>query len=336
MTATNEPFRPYTIQSLTEEERNPPEFIVDGMLPVGLTFLSGAPKTRKSFLALQLAASIANGVEFLGHKTLRSGVLYFDLEGSKKRIYSRAAKMTISVSEDVLISNEISKTLVNGLVNDLRDFHQKNPFFRVFIIDTFAKAKGTPKSGGANAYDVDVALLGPLQRMAINEDIAVLCVHHDKKGAGFVTDSFERLSGTMGISGSADAVWSLIADGKRFDGKATLEFTPRDAKGGELRLLFDDMTLEWLSSGNLDRDPLQNPVCRFLIENIPARQKEGVFYRYEDVYLSAYNRYSENPGPAIRAAIEPARQLLFSNHSIGVQLGVQSHGKRGLRIINLQ
>ena len=34
----------YELCDLTDEERQPPEFIVDGLLPVGLTFLSGAPK----------------------------------------------------------------------------------------------------------------------------------------------------------------------------------------------------------------------------------------------------------------------------------------------------
>ena len=50
----------YELCDLTDEERQPPEFIVDGLLPVGLTFLSGAPKIRKSFLALQLAGKRIN------------------------------------------------------------------------------------------------------------------------------------------------------------------------------------------------------------------------------------------------------------------------------------
>ena len=37
----------YSVPDLTEEERRPPEFIIDGMIPCGMTFLSGAPKIRK-------------------------------------------------------------------------------------------------------------------------------------------------------------------------------------------------------------------------------------------------------------------------------------------------
>ena len=47
----------YSVPDLTEEERKPPEFIIAGMVPCGMTFLSGAPKIRKSFMALQMAGA---------------------------------------------------------------------------------------------------------------------------------------------------------------------------------------------------------------------------------------------------------------------------------------
>ena len=325
----------YRLSDLTDEEREPPEFIVAGMLPVGLSFLSGAPKIRKSFLALQLAAAVANGAPFLGMPTRQCGVAYFDLEGSKARINYRASRMSLQIPDDVLIANETTRKLANGLVSDLTELHRQRPDIRLFIIDTYSRARGPFKSGGANAYDADVALLEPLQRAAIRENISILCVHHDRKGAGGMMDSFERLSGTMGIAGSADCVLNLISNGKRFDGKATLEYTPRDARGGELQLTFDENTGEWQQSDMPVRNPLQNAVCRFLIENVPPKQREGVFYRYDDVFVAAFNRFSENPGPAIRAAIEPAKQQLFELYQVGVQLGVQSNGKRGIRVFNL-
>ena len=59
-----ESFNFFTISNLTEEEKTPPEFIVESLVPVGLTFISGAPKLRKSFLALQLASAVATGTDF--------------------------------------------------------------------------------------------------------------------------------------------------------------------------------------------------------------------------------------------------------------------------------
>lgn len=328
-------FNFYSVPDLTKEETRPPEFIIDGMLPCGLSFLSGAPKIRKSFMALQMAAAVATGKPFLGLDTMKCDVAYLDLEGSKSRISTRAARMTIPIPANVHVANSIEKRLANGLVNNISDLHQQRPEIRLVIIDTYSRARGQYRAGGANAYDSDVSLLEPLQRMAIEQNIAVLCVHHDKKGAGFMSDDFERLSGTMGISGSCDCVMNLIAEGKRFDGKATLSYTPRDARGGEINLVFDDRFCEWQQLAKTTFDLMGNPVCNWIVHNAPERRKEGQFYSYDFIFQSAYHVYSDTPGDRVREEIEPHRDELFAEYGIGIQLGVSSHGKRGARIINL-
>lgn len=328
-------FNVYSLPDLSEEEKQPPEFIVDGMIPAGLTFLSGAPKTRKSFLALQLAAAVANGSNFLGRTTKRCAVLYLDLEGSKSRAAHRAEKMSVPVPKTVYIANNVAHKLANGLVQDLQAMISQKPEIRLIIIDTYGRARGQFRAGGGNAYDCDISLLEPLQRFAITAQVAVLCVHHDRKGAAFAADSFERLSGTMGISGSADAVLNLIASGKRFDGKATLEFCPRDARGGEMQIAFDEHRNEWRYEGEYNEDPLQSPVCRFLIENAPLENREGNFISYEDLYQASFRRYTDNPSPAIRAALVNAADLLYNKYRIGVQLGAKSNGRRGVRTVKI-
>lgn len=118
-------------------------------------------------------------------------------------------------------------------MNKLRALHRARPDIQLMIVDTFSRARGAPQTAGRNAYDVDVALLEPAQRMALDEQIALVFIHHDRKGAAAAIDNFERLSGTIGISGSADCVIRLASDGPRFDGRAKMAWTPRDARGGE-------------------------------------------------------------------------------------------------------
>lgn len=330
-------FNFYSVDDLTEEERKPPDFIVDGMIPVGLSFLSGAPKTRKSFLALQMAAAVATGTPFLGKNTLRCEVAYFDLEGSKSRIASRAGRMSLAIPKAVHITNTLPHKIADGLADDIRDLHRANPAWRLFIVDTYSRARGTVRAGQANAYDSDVALLEPIQRMALEENIAVVFIHHDKKGAGLVADSFERLSGTMGISGSADSVINLITDGKRFEGKATLEYNPRDAKGGELLLAFDERRCEWQTYTEAPKDIKGNPVCAWLLNNCPEKGKEGQFYSYRTAAAGSYpGAYIDKPSEIISKAIKENRTDLFSEYGVGIQLGVKSNGERGIRLVNLQ
>lgn len=325
----------YSVPDLTEDERRPPEFIIEGMVPCGMTFLSGAPKIRKSFMALQMASAVATGSPFLGHATTKCDVAYLDLEGSKSRISFRAAKMSTQIPGNVFVTNTITERLADGLVDKLRQLHRARPSIRLIIVDTYSRARGSYKAPGANAYDADIMLLEPVQRMALEENIALLFVHHDKKGAGFSSDSFERLSGTMGLSGSSDCVINLVADGKRFDGKATMEYTPRDAKGGEMRLAFDERFGEWQEVIETKPDLRGNPVCKWIVENAPESKKEGCTFAYDDVFKFAYGCYTDNPGSKVREQIEAHRDDLFLKYGIGVQIGVKSHGERGIRVINL-
>lgn len=329
-------FKFYTVPDLTDEERKPPEFIVSSMIPVGLTFLSGAPKIRKSFMALQMAIAVATGKAFLGHETMQSDVVYLDLEGSKSRISTRTNRMAEKMPRNVFVSNDIEARLADNLVDNLRSLIKERPSIRLIIIDTYSRARGRCKTFGANAYDSDVSLLEPVQRMAIDEGVAIVCVHHDKKGAGFVSDSFERLSGTMGISGSADSVLNLVVDGKRFDGKATLEYTPRDAKGGEMKLTFDEFRGEWQEIISIPKDDVRgNPICNWIITNAPEKKAMGEFFSYESIFKFAYQCQASNPGDKVRSQIEPRRDELFSDYGIGVQIGVKSNGQRGIRVVNL-
>lgn len=286
-------------------------------------------------MALQMATAVATGQPFLGHNARKCDVAYLDLEGSKSRISFRAERMSTRIPRNVFVTNSITERLADGLVDKLCQLHRERPSIRFIIIDTFSRARGNVRSGGQNAYDVDVALLEPVQRMALEENIAVLFVHHDKKGAGLASDSFERLSGTMGISGSADCVINLVADGKRFDGRATMEFTPRDAKGGEISLAFDETCGEWQQILESKPDLRGNPLCAWILSHAPERQQEGKFFGYNDVIQSAYSCFVADPGAEVRKQLVPRKEELFSSFGIGVQFGVKSHGTRGIRVINL-
>ena len=330
-----ESFNFYSVPDLTDEEKRPPEFIIDGFLPVGMTFLSGAPKIRKSFFALQLAIAVASGASFFGRNVKQCDVVYLDLEGSKNRISTRAERMSTQIPRNVFITNSIEKKLADGLVEQLQALHRQRPSIRLIIIDTYSRSRGNYRGGSANAYDQDVQFLEPIQRMAIDENIAILFIHHDKKGAGFMSDSFERLSGTMGISGSADCVMNLVSEGRRFEGKATLEVNPRDAAGSEMKLSFDEVYCEWRQLAKTEVDLTMNPLCKWIIENVPERQKEGRFISYQDLHLAAYRIYSANPSDLIRDELAEHREELFTQYGIGLQMGVKSNGTRGIRMINL-
>src|SRR5262249_46295895 len=69
-----------------------PEWLVDGLVGQNaLVVLFGPPGVGKSFLALDLALSIATGRPWLGRKTTQGGVVYVYAEGTSELKHRAAA-----------------------------------------------------------------------------------------------------------------------------------------------------------------------------------------------------------------------------------------------------
>src|SRR3990172_4718263 len=70
----------WTVGELLAADFPEPDWIVPGMIPIGLTYLAGRPKIGKSWLALQLAHSKATGGIFLQERVSQGNVLFIALE----------------------------------------------------------------------------------------------------------------------------------------------------------------------------------------------------------------------------------------------------------------
>ena len=96
---------------------------------------------------------------------------------------------------------------------------------------------------GQDVYSSDYEVIGKLKQFADRHGVCILIVHHTRKQpAG---DSFEKISGTTGLSGCADGALIMQKE-KRTDGKATLEISGRDQPDQRLYLSKDQERLVWL------------------------------------------------------------------------------------------
>ena len=73
---TIKPFQVINGEELMDMDYKPVRYIVKNLLPQGLTILAGAPKTGKSFLALELCLSVSKGEKLWDFKTTKGTVLY--------------------------------------------------------------------------------------------------------------------------------------------------------------------------------------------------------------------------------------------------------------------
>jgi hypothetical protein len=227
----------YTADSIEHEVFPDPKFAVPELLPEGLTFLAGAPKIGKSFLALNIALAVAAGGKALGSIAVSQGdVLYLALEDTKRRMQKRIKTL---IDPDPfpprlhLVHN--SPKLSQGLEAAVSAWLSEHPAARLVVIDTLARIR---KQWGkhADAYAEDTQAAEQLQKVAFHHSVCTFVLHHVRKAEAL--DPLEMVSGTFGLTGGADAV--LVLKRSRGQTDATLNITGRDIEEAELALNFSN------------------------------------------------------------------------------------------------
>ena len=152
------------------------EYIIYKMMYPGLYILAGAPKIGKSWLALDLCLSVANGEQFLKHDTNIGQVLYLSLEDNLLRLQNRIYELTDEPCENLNFAIE-AKSIGNGLEEELEKSKQELPDLKVIVIDTLQKVKCNTDVN----YGSDYKELSVLKSLADKLKVAVLVVHHTRK-----------------------------------------------------------------------------------------------------------------------------------------------------------
>jgi len=231
----------FNAQALLSMKLPDPAWVVPGLLPQGFTILAGNPKLGKSWLALNLAMAVAQGGMVLGKVKVEAGaVLYLALEDTARRLQTRMTKI-LSASPECPDLSQLTfdiewPRLDQGGVAKLEKWledHKKTA--RLIILDTFQKVRGVGPTSNASAYAGDYEAVAGLKTLADRYGVAVMIVHHRKKGEGM--DDLESISGSYGLTGAADGIWSLKRERGRSD--AVLFVTGRDVDEQELALKWE-------------------------------------------------------------------------------------------------
>ena len=234
----------------------PVPFVIDQLVPHGLTVLAAKPKAGKSFFVLQAALAVAQGVPFLGRDTDQGDVLYLALEDGERRLQWRLHQMGPAHSGLHRITFEFDAgKLGGGLEAALDAWHASADRPRLVVIDTYGRIDPGPKRGQPE-YGHVTSVLGPLQQWALQHEVAIVIVHHLRKGGEGempAADVFERILGSQGMLGIADAALCILR--VRLELTAELHVTSRDFEEAELALAIDAETRLW-SVTTLRNDPL--------------------------------------------------------------------------------
>lgn len=220
-----------------------PVWLVPDMIPVGLVSLAGRPKIGKSWLALQLAISVASGGVFLGTKVEQAGVLYIAFEDPGRRLKDRILKVGLQRGMPVLFKTDYRLLNAEGL-DDLA-VEIESGRYKLIVIDTFGRSIGQIQ---IKDYSENVMTLSPLQRMAQDNNVAILLVDHHGKMTGNDNNPIVDLIGSIGKAATFDTLLGLYREkGQR---GANLKIIGRDQDESDLQVEFDQIMGCWQLLGD--------------------------------------------------------------------------------------
>jgi DNA-binding transcriptional ArsR family regulator len=231
-----------TDEELLASDDQAVETIVPGFITVGLNIITGKAKTGKSLLVLDTAISVATGGRAFGAIDVEQAeVLYLALEDSRPRLKARIAQMLHDFPATKLFHAAISwPRMGKGFFEALDHWLGAHPQTKMVIIDTFAKIRGFQRPG-SSLYEKDYLEISALKAFADEHGLAVVLVHHLRKGDA--QDTLDLVSGSVGITAAADTI--LIMTRNRGDAGANLYATGRDIEEKNLALKFNPVTLGW-------------------------------------------------------------------------------------------
>ena len=251
----------FTSEALMDQTFDPPKWVIEDLIPEGLTVLAGAPKIGKSWLSLQIANAVATGEPLFGRKASKQeGVFVLALEDNPRRLQLRMDKGKFKPSKQLNFAVEFPLG-----PRGLAEYLNQNNDIKLVIIDTLAIFLPAQSNRGQNAYDSDVGRMRQLHSIVKNMNVSIIVIHHDKQSEE--GDWANKISGSSGIIGTADTLMRLSVT-KRGSKEGNLQVTGRDVEDVELSLKLEESLMHWCIDKKRDEKPLP-PLHKEVLNLIP-------------------------------------------------------------------
>ena len=233
-------FRLVPIDEITQ--RNPPEWLVDELLPkTDLAMIYGAPSSGKSFVALDLAFSVAHGFTWFNRKTEAGSVVWIAAEAAgamrnRARAYAQARGIDPATTDLHVVEQTLSLMSQDDVTALTDVLIQAMP--KLIIVDTLAAA-----SGGANensGEDMNVVLTN-CRKIHEETGALILLIHHSGK------DASRGARGWSGLHAAVRAEFTVThnADGDSPIRVLTVTKQNEGIAGIKLPFKLNVVALEW-------------------------------------------------------------------------------------------
>jgi hypothetical protein len=255
--------KPVTLLSfadICQIDYEPLQWIVEGVIPEGVTLLFAPPKKGKSILATNLVDAVASGgMAFGGIPVKKRDALYLSLEDCGRRIKDRLLRQESAQPDNAFCVT--IKEWGGGGIAELDRYKKARPSIELVVIDTlgiFSPSEDT------NAYAENYRLVSAIHQWATRNSVSVLLVHHSRKGSNRNEGEAwqDESMGSQGISGAVDTLVFLHKKDTAQEG--TLRIQGRDIEPTHKRIVFDNDFLYWRIVGD----------ATVPVEKLPEKQEE--------------------------------------------------------------
>lgn len=230
----------------------PFKWLIDQLIPEeAFVAIYGQPESGKSFIALDWAMSISEGIPWLGYQTRQAPVVYIAAEGGrgiKKRVRAwmeHHGKLDLPAMHWLLNPLYVrDPDVVESFLDTLDSTGEDGVWPGLLVVDTLSRSFG---GGEENASEDMGHFVDEMTRLAGDRRMAVLVVHHTNAAGA-------RERGHGALRGAADTMFCCKAD--------------READG-----FIKVLTLE----NNKQKDEVRAPVL--YLAPVPTVTKSLVFER---------------------------------------------------------
>ncbi len=319
-------FNTITGSELLSKEIQQIPFVVNDLLPIGLTLLAGEAKAGKSWLALWLSVQVANGDAVWGYDVRGGTSLYLCYEDNEIRIQNRLLDITDEAPSNVHFCTEVSR-LGGELEERIKTFITEHRDTKLIIIDTLQTVRPINSD---SSYSNDYSDLMVLKKLADEYKIAILLIHHFRKQKD--SDVFHQITGSTGLQGAVDTMFALT-QGNRGDKTAKLKCTGRDIESRELELVRDENNIWIKVADSLSESTLSD--IRF-IDAVKKFMSDKDSYSGTATDLSALLAGHSDDNFSVKSIAKNIKRLTKGLESLGI-MGVcrRSNGIRLIEIIKI-
>jgi DNA-binding transcriptional ArsR family regulator len=227
--------KPILIADLLKKRFPPKRFFIERILTPGLTVFSGASKSGKSWMSLQILQALDTGGYFLGTlKAENTAACYFSLEDGEEAVFHRLQKQGNTAFSGSYLATE------KMTFKELDVFLDRNSKVKVVVIDTWQKFAGVTDS---NDYALNVDTAGRLKDIADRHGAAIVVIAHLRKTQSEGGDHLNETLGSIGLVATADATWTLKR--KRGEGTARFFCSGRNIEDAEFSMRWDREIASW-------------------------------------------------------------------------------------------